>query len=289
MKKPRYSILTNFFINDEETLQRMKDSLDSFKSAEAKKWVINIRGKLKDEAEKYIHNSLSEKCEVFNYDLGDWQKETKILINKIDTDYILYWVEDHILQVNSNILDDAVNEMKSSESDFLSYTFHCFGYHKEVYDNLFFNKLNLQKHINTFKLDISSYYKIYRSRKITPNINQYVTALPSIFSKELFINLINRRYYKFKLIETPHFMEKPPYSIRYLPFNFSYTNKELFASIDDDRGIKNYSLINRNKYPKRIGVKFDSSIINKQRGKSDRLFLPEKLRALILIFKHILY
>ena len=75
--KSNYSILTNFFINDKETLQRMKDSLDSFKSANSQKWIVNIRGKYKDQTRSYIENLLGSKCKITHYDLKDWQKETK--------------------------------------------------------------------------------------------------------------------------------------------------------------------------------------------------------------------
>ena len=145
--KSNYSILTNFFINDKETLQRMKDSLDSFKSANSQKWIVNIRGKYKDQTRSYIENLLGSKCKITHYDFKDWQKETKIIINEINSDYILYWVEDHILQVDSKILDEVVNEMKITHSDYLSYTFYCFGYHKNIYDNLKLNCLYKRKHI----------------------------------------------------------------------------------------------------------------------------------------------
>ena len=84
-------------------------------------------------------------------------------------------------------------------------------------------------------------------------------------------------------------MEKPPFSIRYMPFNFSYLNEELFASIDDDRGIKNYSLVSRGKYPKRVDIKFPSTNYKAPKSFFDNFLFPEKLRALILIIKHYLY
>ena len=47
---PNYSIVTNFFIDDDESLQRMKDSLTSFKNAKSEMWIINIRGNYKYQA-----------------------------------------------------------------------------------------------------------------------------------------------------------------------------------------------------------------------------------------------
>ena len=49
---PTLSVFSNFRINDEERFFRLKDSCLSFKDIDAVKWVINIRGKLKNETEK---------------------------------------------------------------------------------------------------------------------------------------------------------------------------------------------------------------------------------------------
>ena len=45
MKNPSLTVFSNFRINDEERLIRLKDSFYSFKDICAEKWVINIRGK----------------------------------------------------------------------------------------------------------------------------------------------------------------------------------------------------------------------------------------------------
>ena len=59
-----YSILANFFINDNETLLRMKDSLSSFKNSKSKLWIINIRGDYKKQASKFILDTLSINCKI---------------------------------------------------------------------------------------------------------------------------------------------------------------------------------------------------------------------------------
>jgi len=284
--KSNYSILANFYINDIENLDRMKDSFTSFQAAESKLWVINIRGKYKQQAAKFIKNTLREKCKISFYNYGDWQKETKILMDYISTKYILIWVEDHILMKDPSLIDKVIYEMEEDKSDYLSYTFFCFDYHKKFYDSLNFKSLIKNKNINTFQLNKSSYSKIYEMKDKFEFINLYTTSLPSIFSKKLFTSLLNRRHYNFTAIKTPHYIEKPPFSIRYLPFNMSYLNEELFASIDDDRGIKNYSLINRKKYPMRNSVKFQSESYIAPNGILDKAYLPKKLKYLIYIIKN---
>ena len=289
--KSNYSIIANFFINDKETLQRMRDSAFSFKDAKYKIWIINIRGAYKEEASHFLKKLIPTKCKISFHDFQDWQKETKLIINEVSTDFILFWVEDHILQTECNVLDEVIFEMEKRESDFLLYTFFCFGYHKKVYDSLDSHTLKNDRYISTFKLSISEYFKIMELRDIHPYLNQYVTALPSIFSKKFFMKLLNNRHYNFKNIETPHFIEKPIFSIRYMPFKMSYLKNELFASIDDDRGIEGYSLISRKLYPARVSVKFSSIDHDRHYNISfiENLWIPEKIKYMLYIIKNIFY
>ena len=60
--------------------------------------------------------------------------------------------------------------------------------------------------------------------------------------------------------ETPFDFEKRTTDKEFLPFNLSLPNFELFASIDDDAGLKNTSLISRELYPNRIERKEISSV-----------------------------
>ena len=53
------AIFANFFIDNEERLQRMKDSFKSFKSIKPQEWIINIRGKYKIDAGLHNYPQLS--------------------------------------------------------------------------------------------------------------------------------------------------------------------------------------------------------------------------------------
>ena len=58
IEKPSLAIFTNFLIDNDERLQRMKDSFYSFKDIKAKEWVINIRGSLKHKAGNFLRKEL---------------------------------------------------------------------------------------------------------------------------------------------------------------------------------------------------------------------------------------
>ena len=76
--KLNYSIITNFYINDEETLLRMKDSFVSFKKANCKKWILNIRGKYKHQAADFIKSYLNSECNIHFLILAIGKKKLKI-------------------------------------------------------------------------------------------------------------------------------------------------------------------------------------------------------------------
>ena len=183
--------------------------------------------------------------------------------------------KDHILQSNYKVLDQVILEMENVKSDFLLYTFFCYGYHKSAYERAISEQQNVGKFISTFKFTFCNYYKIINLRKSFPLINQYVTSLPSIFSRKLFIKLLDQRHFNFKLKQTPHFMKSRHlvYDICHLIF---YLNEKLFASIDDDRGIK-IIFVSRGKYPKELILNFHT---NYKAPKSffDNFLFPEKLR-----------
>ena len=96
MKKVSLAIFANFFINNEERLQRMKDSFYSFKDINSNEWIINIRGKFKHHAGEFLKNELGmvlkKGKEKFIIDLGSYEHfyEDNFLDNKkFSTHYVV--------------------------------------------------------------------------------------------------------------------------------------------------------------------------------------------------------
>ena len=65
MIQPSLAIFSNFFIDNKERLQRMKDSFYSFKGVEPNEWIVNIRGSLKYDAGNFLKNELKEKLNLY--------------------------------------------------------------------------------------------------------------------------------------------------------------------------------------------------------------------------------
>ena len=97
------SVFANFRIDSKERLLRMRDSFDSFCDEDVDKWVVNIRGPLKEEAGEFLRNRLGEKLELFELESKKgWFHDSRKMLNKINSDYVFFWIEDH-LNINPQI------------------------------------------------------------------------------------------------------------------------------------------------------------------------------------------
>ena len=97
-KSSSLTIFANFFINNEERLQRMKDSFKSFENINPSEWVINIRGEYKFEAGDFLENEIGDKLFLSYYNSGyGWFYDSRKIYKNITSQFVMYWIEDHIL------------------------------------------------------------------------------------------------------------------------------------------------------------------------------------------------
>lgn len=247
MKAPTLTVFANFRINDEERFIRMKDSFMSFCDISAQKWIINVRGVHKLNTIFFLREQLGEKLSphILESSKG-WFYDSRQLIGEIKTDFVMIWIEDHISLRDAESYTNILEEMAKSGSDYLNYTWWFFGQARKVYDRI--EKKEYQ-FIDTFELDKHKQENLdFIGRR------PFIISLPSIFSKELFLKIIEkddpklRRWPK----ETPFDFEKDGCDFHWLPIKMAIAKEELFASIDDDQGISGYSLQSRGLYPIRV-------------------------------------
>ena len=292
MQRPSLTIFANFFIDNDERFKRMKDSFYSFKGSNPDQWVINIRGKFKLQAGEFLINQLSNNIHLsYLESKKGWHHDSKIISSKITSEYVFFWIEDHILINNTNNLNLCINEMKNNKVDQLWYTW----YSKNVRSVFKIIRPKIKNsNITVYNLDKLSIQKI--KKKIKRDF--YIISCPSIMSKNFFIKTLSS--------DKP-FLKRWP---RHLPFDFekksndfvvknirhALPNKELFASIDDDHGEPGYSLISRGLYPNRISrqeikiMEFGSK--NQLKEKIKKL-IPKKIKLILAapknLFNRILY
>jgi len=245
---PNLCIFANFFIDNIDRLQRMKDSFYSFRNTNPDQWVINIRGRLKSQAGQFLKKELGDKIKIFNLQSRQgWFYDTKIIISHISTNYVFIWVEDHILTNNVANLKNSILEMEKFKVDQLWYSFLT----NEIKDR--FAILPLYKkgnYITVTKIDENACYKI--RNKLKRDI--YTISMVSIMRRDYFTKVIysNKPYLKRWPRYLPYDFEKRSTDRLFSVIWHALPNKELFASIDDDRGQDGYSLISRGIYKSSI-------------------------------------
>jgi len=248
MHKTSLVVFANFRIDNEERYLRLKDSFFSFKDISAKKWVINIRGSYKEQTKNFLQEHLQDK--FYHYDLESkkgWFHDTRIMLKDIDTDFVFFWIEDHISMVKVSKYDEILNEMKGNHCDHLCYTWWHDGYKKKFS----FLEAKETSNLNIYQMNKKN-VKI-----IKKNINQefYIISCVSITSLKLFKKIILSSHPLLKRWskETPFDFEKKGSDASFLGFNSAVSKFELFAPIDDNHGQgPGYSLIDRGLYPNRM-------------------------------------
>ena len=276
------TIFANFFINDEERLLRLKDSFLSFKNIDAAKWVINARGKYKFDVLFFLREHLTDRLIPYTLESEDgWFCDSRKMMNDINTDYVFFWVEDHINLIDVDKYKEIISDMKKSQSEYLCYSWWAFGRPKEIYKKV---KKDNFENIESFLLDKKTHLMIENDH------STYIISMQGIFSNLLFKKIIENgspllRGYPRK---TPFDFEKGGGDISWLPIKVAIPKYELFAAIDDDFGLPGaYSLQSRGLYPTRI--KREKSIIqNKSRW---QVFLRKNIKKILpkIITKSLIY
>ena len=251
METNSLAIFANFFINNEERLQRLKDSFYSFKDS-PDQWVINVRGKLKYDTGKFLKDELSEKLQLsyLNSQYG-WLHDSKILASKIKSDYVLFWVEDHLLLKSPEVLKKCINEMSKFKADQLWYSW----FNKDILDTFKVLKpIKRGEYINVRKIGQKECDQIRKNLYDNWFKDWYIVSCVSIMERNFFLKILSSKkpYLKRWSRSLPHDFEKKSRDRVVKSINHAMPNEELFASIDDDLGVSGYSLISRNLYPKRI-------------------------------------
>jgi len=239
-------LFANIRVNDHIRLNRLKNSINSLDGVKFYKYIINVRGNLKEITKKFLKKKLQGK----NFKLSSietkygWKKDSIYLLKGIYEDcHIFNWVEDHLMVCSPKYFNTVIKELfKKKEIDLLVYSWFCKNFRAP------YLALDTVKKTNFF-----FYGLINRSSFASLKLKKFkdidITTLVSIFRKNFFIEILN---------------SDKPFLLRWshmCPFDFELTfrdnafkeviiaipKKELLASIDDDKE-PGYSLISRKKY-----------------------------------------
>lgn len=245
---PSLCVFANFFIDNEERLQRMKDSFFSFIDVNPKEWRINIRGRLRAAAGDFLRSHLGERLALFYLESSrGWFYDSKKAMKNASSDYVFFWIEDHICLVSPDVLSAFICEMEEYNVEYSNYSF------LHAYQN-FFTEFGLSpvqgSYLSCSTLTTDSFRRIndYLGRDF------YLVSCTSISKLDVFYRILksNKPILRRWSHMLPFNFEKLSRDNIFESIRFGQPKIELFCCIDDDHGIEGYSLVSRGRYPQRI-------------------------------------
>ena len=222
------SVFANFRINDQERFQRLKDSFESFCRLDVQEWVINVRGSYKLDVLFFLHDRLGNRLKPFVMESEKgWFHDSRKMLSSITGDYVIFWIEDHILQAGTERLAALIDEMQASGSEYLPYSFfpeESFAYYKSLCPEIRDTAMH-------FTLDKPGLKRIMKQ-----GWRGMIIGAVSILSGSLFRKVIsaNDPFFKRWPVQTPFDFEKGYKDTHWLPVRYAIPLEELFASIDVD-------------------------------------------------------
>lgn len=244
----------------------MKDSFESFKDADINQWVINFRGYYKNDAIQYIKDRLGEKLISFQLESKEgWFFDSRQLIKEIKSDYIFFWIEDHICTCGAQQFNAVISEMKRLNVDYLGYSWFGMG--------LFLNQFRSLNGTEGKSLKLYNYTKKFNQLRQENSLTEigvksYYISVCGVFKRDLFNKIINsshpflRRWPK----QTPFDFEKRWDDTYFLPLQYGVLKFEMFVPIDDNNVYPDSSLISRGLYPERFTRE---EMVNIREGKAN--------------------
>lgn len=236
-------------MDSEERFLRMKDSFESFHRANVDFWLINVRGIYKKKVQSFLKKRIKKKklkISFLNSQEG-WMNDTSQLLKFINTKLVFFWTEDHICVSGIKYFNAVVNDMIRHNVEYLQYSWFLYG--------LTLKSLNKINHQKTNSIIYLSYDKnilkkrlLWFKNKNRNNQLEWIISMQSILTVKLFKKIIESNEFTFFKKNNPFSFEKNTRHIKWLPYKLGLTKKELFASIDSDHDVKNYSLISRGIY-----------------------------------------
>jgi hypothetical protein len=281
------TVFGNFRIDSDERLVRFMDSFFSFNKSNIDKWIINIRGPLKDKASNFLSTELGNKVSIFEIDSRrGWLHDSLYLVRYIKSPYVMVWVEDHVCMCGPEKFDAIINEVALLKIDYIGYSWFGNGlFHKE------FSGIEKFKGdtISVINYDLNANKVRQKNSLNLINSESYIVSLCGLFSKQFFIKILKAKkpYLLRWPIYTPFNFEKSSKDIYILPIKYGVSHIEIFSSIDDDNKHPNSCLVARGLYPNRVSRE---QMVDFRENSSSYYHLPfipfmKKIRFLVGIYE----
>jgi len=266
----------------------MKDSFLSFKDANITSWIVNVRGSHAHLAEEFLKQNISRMSKISCIESGKgWFHDTSILVQDIDSGYVLYWIEDHINTASIETLNSVINEISRSGIDQIQYSF----FNRAKYDLCEGICIDENQHFRIMDFSNNTWDKYLSRCNDKGLIDPYLISLVSIMSIQCFKSVLSKRdpVLRRHSKHTPFDFEKDHGDVHWLPLKTGFLSTEIFACIDTDHD--GLSLISRGLY-KDAKAQVSNELANATSGmitnsyfilvkKLIHILVPETLRNLL--------
>jgi hypothetical protein len=248
MVELRICVFANMFIDNEERLSRMKDSFESFKNINPYEWRINVRGNLKYKAGNFLKMAIGSQFSLSHIESKKgWLHDSTQILAGIQSDYVFFWVEDHICLVDPAILKKVFIEMHSLRADQCLYSF-LHKNHTEIFQLT--PPVRCGEFIDIWTINNEFALNVQRAL----GRDFYVTSAVTFLNVKFLFKILksSRPFIRRWPIHLPFDFEKKFNDGAFSEIRYALPKVELFACIDDDHGVDGYSLISRGLYPNNI-------------------------------------
>ena len=277
----------NIFINSDFKFELFKQTFPRAYGV-SDNWLINIRGKYREDVVKYIRENFSDSnknCIFFSgLNDGNWAKSTRKMLESSKYDYVYVFLEDHFLLKPLEYFKEVVRDMQDNGIDYFQYSFFNVGLHTNSIEKIYPDFTNYfcsfilgperlqefrKSHRYFFPYSLASVTSKCYFLKLLELESKILIKVPLIFQEiieKLFLHYPRNRSFWFvlnKLITkaglrltiypsaTPFNLEKSLFDFDpgLMPIKVGVLKEELFANWDDDNGVSDSSLMKRGLYP----------------------------------------
>lgn len=241
------SVFANFRINSLERFEIFQLSFNSIKDDIVfDNWIINCRGNYKKNVEIILRKELGSKLVYSDYESKKgWFYDSSRMLESLKNDFVFFWIEDHIKISKDFINVSDLKNLSSNNIDFLQYSF------------THINRFNELKPFLVSRDKKFNYYLL--TKKNTKKLKEkiYIITVVGLFTKSYFKKIIsiNHPILKRWPRNTPFDFEKNNNDKLFLPIKIALPKKEIFACVDDDHGVNNYSLVSRGLIDKKAEIR----------------------------------
>lgn len=241
-QKETITMYGNLLVNNSEKLDILKHTFPQWVDYWGSDVVLRIRGSLAHETIQFC-NSISPKvrCSIGSNFL-QWRKQTHFDISNVKSNYIMLYLEDHMLSINPPNASNLIVELAADEIQVFQYSWN------QQYLKIAESLLNHGSKVN--KASISKCIDkslLIEMMNVEP---RYLISLTSIFQRNFFLKLLDspRPYLRKFNPRTPFDVEQRPNNTWFLPLTFGLPRSELGICVDDDNTVSGSSAISRGLY-----------------------------------------